>query len=89
VLVIVCENKLRASFGWFACRLPVHGLWLFRTITRRVGFRFVALVTADDSDPSKLDGVDGSGNFTMRMNVNGAKIWSRGANLIPMDEMDG
>lgn len=25
----------------------------------------------------------------MRLNVNGAKIWSRGANLIPMDEMDG
>ena len=25
----------------------------------------------------------------MRLNVNGAQIWSRGANLIPMDEMDG
>ena len=25
----------------------------------------------------------------MRINVNGAQIWSRGANLIPMDEMDG
>jgi hypothetical protein len=32
-----------------------------RTITRRVGFRFVALVTADDSDPAKLAGRDGSG----------------------------
>ena len=60
-----------------------------RAITRRIGFRFVALVTADDSDPVALEGADGSGDFTMRLNVNGAKIWSRGANLIPMDEMDG
>lgn len=32
-----------------------------RSITRRIGFRSVALVTADDSDPSKLAGKDGSG----------------------------
>ena len=34
-----------------------------RTITRRVGFRSVALVTADDSDPAKLAGKDGSGMY--------------------------
>jgi beta-mannosidase len=56
---------------------------------RRVGFRFFALVTANDTDPSALAGVDGSGGFTMRFNVNGAKLFSRGANLIPMDEMEG
>lgn len=60
-----------------------------RNITRRVGFRFVALVTGDDSEPTKLQGKDGSGEFTMRINCNGAQIWSRGANLIPMDEMEG
>ena len=30
-------------------------------VNRRVGFRFVALVTADDSEPGALAGVDGSG----------------------------
>jgi hypothetical protein len=48
------------------------------TISRRIGFRFIALVTADDSTPEKIEainGVDGSGDFTMRLNVNGAKIW--------------
>ena len=44
------------------------------TTSRRIGFRFVALVTADDSDPAKLAGKDGSGDFTMRMNVNGAQV---------------
>lgn len=58
-------------------------------VSRRLGFRFVALVTANDTDPSTIDGVDGSGSFTMRLNVNGAKIWSRGANQIPMEEMEG
>jgi len=48
------------------------------TISRRVGFRFVALVTGDDADPSTLAGGDGTGNYTMRLNVNGAKLWSRG-----------
>lgn len=57
--------------------------------TRAIGFRVFTLVTANDTDPSSLSGVDGSGDLTMRWNVNGAKIWSRGANLIPMDEMEG
>lgn len=52
--------------------------------TRRIGFRVFALVTDDDSDPSSLSGVNGSGNLTMRFKVNGANIWARGANWIPM-----
>ena len=57
--------------------------------TRAVGFRVFALVTGNDTDPATLKGRDGSDSFTMRWNVNGAKVWSRGANLIPMDEMEG
>lgn len=57
-------------------------------VTRRIAFRFFALVTANDSDPSVLSGVDGSGDFTMRFNVNGASIFAVGANLIPMDELE-
>ena len=31
----------------------------------------------------------GSGNFTMRLRVNGADVFARGANLIPMEELEG
>jgi len=37
--------------------------------SRRVGFRVFTLVTADDSNPSALQGRDGSGNLTMRFKV--------------------
>lgn len=57
--------------------------------SRAVGFRVLSLVTANDTDPAPLAGVDGSGDFTMRFKVNGADIWARGANMIPMEEMEG
>jgi beta-galactosidase/beta-glucuronidase len=56
---------------------------------RAIGFRYFVLVTGNDTDPSTLAGKDGSDSFTMRFKINGANIWSRGANLIPMDEMEG
>ena len=56
---------------------------------RRVAFRSLALVTADDSNPARLAGVPGSGNLTMRFKVNGADIMTRGANWIPLEEIDG
>jgi beta-mannosidase len=56
---------------------------------RAIGFRSFVLVTGNDTDPSTLAGKDGSDSFTMRFKINGANIWSRGANLIPMDEMEG
>ena len=59
------------------------------TADRRIGFRVFTLVTGNDTDPSTLAGKDGSGFFTMRMKVNGANIWSRGGNMIPMEEMEG
>ena len=54
------------------------------TARRRIGFRVVAIVSGNDTVPSTLAGVDGSGNFTMRIKVNGANMWARGANMIPM-----
>jgi hypothetical protein len=51
---------------------------------RRVGFRVLTLVTGNDTDPSTLAGKDGQDGFTMRFKVNGANIWSRGSNMIPM-----
>jgi hypothetical protein len=42
--------------------------------TRRIGFRTVALVTGNDTDPTFVaDGGDGSANFTMMLRVNGAE----------------
>lgn len=57
--------------------------------TRRIGFKVFALVTSDDQDPATLTGINGSGNFTMRFRVNGANIFSRGANMIPLEEYEG
>ena len=52
-----------------------------------VGFRTLALVTSDDSVPSALAGVHGSGNLTFRIKVNGADLALRGANWIPLEEL--
>ena len=62
------------------------------TTSRRLGFRHIALVTANDTDPSThaaLAAADGSGQHTMFFRVNGAALYARGANKIPMDLMDG
>jgi len=59
------------------------------TQSRPIGFRLIYLVTGDDSNPMTLDSHDGSDSFTMQIMVNGAKIWARGSNLIPTDEMEG
>ena len=56
---------------------------------RRVGFRVLALVTDDDADPERLRNATGSGALTTRFRVNGASIWARGANVIPLDEFAG
>ena len=53
---------------------------------RRVGFREFRLVTGainDDAD------ANGSGNHTMRWEVNGKAVFSRGANVVPMEELEG
>lgn len=55
---------------------------------RRVGFRSLALVTADDSDPATLNGLRGSGSLTMRLRVNGANPFLRGANWIPLEGLE-
>jgi len=56
---------------------------------RKIGFRVIAIVTDDDSNPSLLQNKTGSGNLTTRIRVNGASIWARGSNFIPLDEFAG
>ena len=60
--------------------------------TRRVGFRMFALVTGNDTDPNYVAAnkdTDGTDSMGMLWRVNGAVIWSKGANMIPMEELEG
>lgn len=60
--------------------------------TRRVGFRFFALVTGNDTDPEYVkdsEGKEGTSDLGMWWRVNGVPVWSRGANMIPMEELEG
>lgn len=60
--------------------------------TRRVGFRYFALVTGNDTDASyvaKAKNAEGTSFHGMFFRINGAAMWSRGANMIPMEELEG
>jgi len=60
--------------------------------SRRVGFRYFALVTGNDTDPAYVanaTGAEGTSDHGMYFRVNGAVMWSKGANMIPMEELEG
>lgn len=60
--------------------------------SRRIGFRFIALVTGNDTDASYVaasKGKQGTDHVGMIFRVNGAAIFARGANMIPMEELEG
>jgi predicted amidohydrolase len=62
------------------------------TTTRKLGFRHVALVTINDTDTATATNAtvqDGSGQLTMLFRVNGAAMYARGANKVPMELLDG
>eukprot|EP00037_Helgoeca_nana_P028404 m.334008 g.334008 ORF g.334008 m.334008 type:complete len:757 (-) comp27747_c0_seq3:1006-3276(-) len=62
------------------------------TTTRSVGFRTLALVTGNDTDPSYVataESEEGTERHGMLFRINGAAIFTRGANVIPMDELEG
>jgi beta-mannosidase len=62
------------------------------SVTVSIGFRAAHLVTGDDSSSHQRHQLlqqDGSSNFTMRLKVNGANVWARGGNMIPMEELEG
>lgn len=79
VATFIAENDETTTFS------PVQ-------TTRRVGFRHFAIVTGNDTDPSYVHnatGADGTSNLGMIFKINGASIFSRGANMIPMEELEG
>eukprot|EP01052_Picozoa_sp_SAG31_P017366 SAG31_NODE_1185_length_9494_cov_5.602980_3_plen_243_part_00 len=62
------------------------------TAWRQIGFRHIALVTVNDSDAAVATAAssqDGTGTFTMFFRVNGAPVYARGGNKIPMELLDG
>ena len=59
---------------------------------RNVGFRHFAIVTGNDTNPefvANATGKEGTENLGMLFRVNGFAIFARGANMIPMEELEG
>ena len=60
--------------------------------SRRIGFRTFAIVTGKDESPGYVNasvGKEGTENNGMFFRVNGAAVFARGANMIPMEELEG
>ena len=60
--------------------------------SRKIGFRTFAIVTGPDENPSYVNasvGKEGTENNGMFFRVNGAAVFARGANMIPMEELEG
>ncbi len=62
------------------------------TTKRRVAFRAVAVVTGDDTDPDYIKrsaNASGTASHGLVLRVNGAAMWARGANVVPVDNLEG
>jgi beta-mannosidase len=65
-----------------------------RWMQKRIGFRVASLVTVNDADVDVVEDLmehprEGSGKHGMYFRINGALLWSRGANVVPMDQLEG
>jgi len=74
-------------------RLGPPPLPLAPSTERHIGFKFVAYVTGNDTDPGWVaanTGGDGNPNPQgLMVRANGAPLYVAGANMIPMDMMEG
>ena len=60
--------------------------------SRNLGFRHFAIVTGNETDPNYVSNAtnqSGTSDFGMHFRVNGVSMFSRGANMIPMEELEG
>jgi beta-mannosidase len=74
-------------------RLVAKGGATSQSAVRRIGFRVFAIVTGNDTNPAWVaanSGVDGTADppLGMRFRVNGAAIFARGGNLVPLDVLE-
>lgn len=61
-------------------------------IQRKIGFRTAALVTINDTNDTSVrqaEHGEGSGTHGMYFRINGALVWARGGNMVPMDQLEG
>lgn len=66
----------------------IHDKW----IKKRIGFRTTSLVTTNENSTDDLmrsSYTEGSGQHGMYFRINGAIVMARGANFIPMDQLEG
>jgi beta-mannosidase len=68
----------------------IHDKW----IEKRIGFRTTSLVTMNENNTADFskalhDSTEGSGQHGMYFRINGAIVMARGANFIPMDQLEG
>jgi hypothetical protein len=89
-------NGAQTRYNVTARFTPSGSVGRAATTTRAIGFRHVALVTMNDTDPAvvlaanaKHNATTHTGAFTMLFRVNGAAIYARGGSKIPMDLMEG
>ena len=84
-------NGDQVRYNITATFLPDNGVAPSST-WRLLGFRHVALVTINDTDPEVVAAAaskNGTGQFGLRLRVNGAATYARGGNKIPMDLLNG
>jgi beta-mannosidase len=81
------QHRYDISLHYYSANQPTPASPVITT-SRRVGFRVLHLITADTETVPPNEERNGSGNFTMRLKVNGADVWARGANMIPMEELE-
>lgn len=74
--------------AWHSCTFLV----LLFAATRRIGFRLIGLVTGPDTNATwraEAAHTEGNADFTLMYRINGAAISARGANMIPMEILEG
>jgi len=78
------------SHRLYSLQVQLNAKTLSPAIHRRIGFRTSALVTINDTNATALqEAQEGTGSHGMYFRINGALVWARGGNFVPMDQLEG